>query len=95
MAKSILQTNKECYFCGSQNWLEEHHVFNGNPNRTLSEKYGLKVWLCHWCHNEPPNGVHHNKALRMHLQSVAQHKAMECYGWDVDTFRSKFRKSYI
>ena len=95
MAKSILQTSKECYFCGSQNWLEEHHVFNGNPNRALSEKYGLKVWLCHAHHNEPPYGVHFNVDARRHLQAIAQNKAMGHYGWDVDTFRSKFGKSYL
>ena len=95
MAKSILQTNKECYFCGSQNWLESHHVFNGNPNRTLSEKYGLKVWLCHEHHNEPPNGVHFNASINQWLKATTQQKAMEYYGWDVDTFRSKFGKNYI
>ena len=95
MAKSILQTEKECYFCGTVILLEEHHVFNGNPNRSLSEKYGLKVWLCHAHHNEPPYGVHFNVDARRRLQASAQQKAMEHYGWDVDTFRSKFGKSYL
>ena len=94
MAKSILQTEKECYFCGSQNWLEEHHVY-GAANRKISEKYGLKVWLCHAHHNEPPNGVHHNASTNQWLKATVQHKAMEYYGWSVDTFRSKFGKSYI
>lgn len=26
--------------------LEEHHIFEGTANRNLSEKYGLKVYLC-------------------------------------------------
>lgn len=95
MSKTILQTGKECYFCGSQNWLESHHVFNGNPNRSLSEKYGLKVWLCHAHHNEPPNGVHFNASTDGWLKATVQHKAMDYYGWDVDAFRSKFGKSYI
>ena len=95
MAKSILQTNKKCFFCGSQTWLEDHHVFNGNPNRSLSEKYGLKVWLCHAHHNEPPDGVHFNADANRLLKSTAQKKAMEHYGWNVDTFRNKFGKSYL
>ena len=95
MAKSILQTSKECYFCGSQNWLEEHHVYNGNPNRTLSEKYGLKVWMCREHHNEPPNGVHFNAGTNQWLKATVQHKAMEHYGWSADAFRCIFGKNYI
>ena len=94
MAKSILQTEKECYFCGSQNWIEEHHVY-GAANRKISEKYGLKVWLCHAHHNEPPNGVHHNASTNQWLKATVQHKAMDYYSWSVDAFRSKFGKSYI
>ena len=95
MSKSILQDEKVCYLCGSHNMLECHHVFNGNPNRKLSEKYGLKVYLCHYCHNEPPNGVHFNSMLNLCLKAKAQKMAMEHYGWDVDTFRSIFGKNYL
>ena len=92
--KSIVQTEKYCYFCGAVNWLEEHHVY-GAANRKISEKYGLKVWLCHAHHNEPPNGVHHNASTNRWLKATVQRKAMEYYGWSVDTFRSKFGKNYI
>lgn len=95
MAKSILQTEKECFMCGSHSWLEEHHIFAGNPNRTLSEKYGLKVYLCHNHHNEPPYGVHHNKDNREKLQRIAQIAAMQHYGWDIDDFRKIFGKNYL
>ena len=74
MAKSILQNEKVCYLCGSHNMLESHHVYNGNPNRTLSEKYGLKVYLCHSCHNEPPNGVHFNSLANILLKAHVQKK---------------------
>lgn len=94
MAKSILQTEKECYFCGNQNWLESHHVY-GAANRKKSENYGLKVWLCHAHHNEPPHGVHFNVDLNQWLKAKAQQKAMAHYGWDVDTFRGIFGKSYL
>jgi hypothetical protein len=95
MAKSILQTDKQsCFLCGSHNWLEEHHVFGG-ANRKISEKYGLKVHLCHWCHNEPPNGVHHNSENRQALQSMAQEKAMQHYGWTVDDVRRILGKNYL
>ena len=95
MSKTILQTSKECYFCGSQSGLESHHVYNGNPNRTLSEKYGLKVWMCREHHNEPPNGVHFNASTNHWLKATVQRKAMEHYGWSADTFRCIFGKNYI
>lgn len=95
MAESIIQTDKRCYICGSEHWLEEHHIFNGNPNRKLSEKHGLKVWLCHGCHNEPPNGVHHNAELNRQLKSEAQQAAMLYYGWSKDEFRQIYGKNYI
>lgn len=95
MAKSILQDEKKCYICGGHNWLEEHHIFGGNPNRKLSEKHGLKVWLCHYCHNEPPNGVHHNRANALKLKAEGQQAAMLYYGWNEDTFRQVFGKNYL
>lgn len=94
MAKSILQTEQECYFCGTTIWLEEHHVF-GAANRKKSEKYGLKVWLCHAHHNEPPNGVHFNASVSLWLKATAQRKAMDYYRWDADTFRSILGKNYL
>lgn len=73
MAKSIMQHSKQCFICGSTQWLEEHHVFGG-ANRKNSEKYGLKVWLCHLHHNEPPFGVHHNAENMLKLKQAAQMK---------------------
>lgn len=50
--KSIIEKEpyKECYICGSNYMLEEHHIYYGRGWRKLSEKYGLKVTLCHNCH---------------------------------------------
>lgn len=101
MAKSIIQEDREhCFMCGRHArsdyfGLEEHHVYGGYGIRPKSEKYGLKVYLCHYCHNEPPNGVHHNKKNRALLQSMVQKRAMQYYGWDVDDFRAIFGRSYI
>lgn len=95
MAKSILQDEKKCYICGCYNFLEEHHIFGGNPNRKTSEQFGLKVYLCHYCHNEPPNGVHHNAQVNQLLKSEAQQAAMLYYGWSKDDFRRIFGKNYV
>lgn len=94
MAKSIISEEKRCYMCGSMRWLECHHIFEGY-NRKKSEQYGLKVYLCHYCHNEPPNGVHHNKDNMLKLKRIAQEKAMKHYGWTVEQFREIFGKSYL
>ena len=40
----------ECWGCGCQAGLEIHHIMAGNPNRSLSEQYGLYVSLCRECH---------------------------------------------
>jgi hypothetical protein len=77
MAKSIMQTEKECYICrelyGVQNTytLEEHHCTHGTANRQMAEKYGLKVHLC-WCHHRSSQGVHHNRQLDLFLIQTAQ-----------------------
>jgi hypothetical protein len=93
---SILQKNTErCFICHSRNWLEWHHVFGGYKIREKSEQHGLKVRLCHYCHNEPPNGVHHNREIRRKLQAYAQRKAMEHYGWSVEDFLREYYKNYL
>ena len=71
MAKSIIQLTKYCYLCGSCRNLEEHHIYGG-ALRNISEREGFKVWLCHNCHNEPPNGVHHNEKMNKMLKRRCQ-----------------------
>lgn len=61
--------------CGSSRWIERHHIFNG-AYRKKSEKYGLVIDLCHYCHNEPPNGVHYNADNMKKLKRYGQLKAM-------------------
>lgn len=85
---------RKCYICGSTQWIEKHHVFGG-ANRKLSEKYGLTVDLCHYHHNEPPDGVHFNKEIREHLQADIQRAAMERYGWTTEDFIKIFGRNYL
>ena len=88
--------NKDrCFLCGRSDWIETHHIFNGTANRKKSEKYGLTVHLCHWCHNEPPNGVHYKQATDTRLKQIGQQTAMREYGWTVDEFREIFGKNYL
>ena len=83
---------RSCFLCGSTQWIETHHVFGGS-NRKKSEKYGMTVDLCHWCHNEPPDGVHHNSEVNHRLKAGFQGKFEETHGRE--EFRRVFGKSYI
>lgn len=89
---SIIQVEKECYFCGRTQNLECHHIFCG-PDRRQSEAFGLKVWLCHNHHNEKPYGVHFNKELNEVLQIVGKQKFKEKHP-DAD-WLFLFRKEYV
>lgn len=92
---SIIQKHTDrCFMCGATRGLEWHHIF-GAALKKKSEKYKLMARLCHYCHNEPPNGVHQNQEIRHKLQALAQKKAMEHYGWSIEDFRKEFYKSYI
>ena len=52
--------------------LQEHHAMPGTANRRLSERYGLKVYLCIGHHLVGPDAVHNNIRLRRLLQANAQ-----------------------
>lgn len=92
---SIVQKNTDqCFICHTQNWLEWHHVYGG-AFRKKSDKLGLVVRLCHWCHNEAPNGVHHNREIRRNLQAYAQHKTMKELNWSTEDFIKEFGRNYI
>jgi hypothetical protein len=95
MGRSIVQKDtSKCLVCDSRRWLEWHHVFGG-ALRSKSDRLGLVVRLCHYCHNEPPDGVHQNRVIRRELQALAQKKAMQEYGWSVEDFIKEFYKNYL
>jgi len=97
---SIIQDNeiKICFLCGrngATDHLDCHHVFGGSL-RDASEKYGLKVYLCHnRCHIFGEKAVHNNANMMRIVQDEVQRKAMEHYGWTLEEWREKFRRSYL
>lgn len=93
---SIIKNDEKgrCYICGKEGITERHHIFFGS-NRKKSEKYGLTVYLCHNCHNEPPNGVHFNKAVNARLRAEAQQEAVLYFNWTTAEFIKEFGKNYI
>lgn len=92
MAKSILQDGKFCYLCGARDGLQTHHVWGGVANRPISEKYGLKVWLCHECHTGP-HGAQYDKATNLFLKQQAQ-RAFEKTHTRAE-WMSLIRKNYL
>ena len=83
-----------CFLCGRYTNLERHHIFGGS-NRKKADKDGLVVDLCHNCHNEPPNGAHHNKHTMLYLHQYGQRIAMEKHGWTTDDFIREYGKNYL
>lgn len=67
-----------CYLCRMLNGdtfpkqTQEHHVCFGTANRRLSEKYGLKVYLCLNHHTVGPEAVHNNHENARILQREAE-----------------------
>ena len=92
--KSIIQNEKYCYICGSTCNLHEHHIFFGTANRQLSEKYGLKVFLCVTHHTGSRNAVHMNRDADLYLKRIAQSEFESVHGTR-DDFISIFGKSYL
>lgn len=95
MAESILQKEKECLICRTTRDLHCHHVFEGWGVRQISEKYGLKVWLCARHHNMSDESVHFNQMLNLKVKRWAQKKAMKHYGWTTQDFISVVGRNYL
>lgn len=98
--KSIIQSKKECFICRvnydveTTTGLHEHHIFEGTARRKQSEKYGLKVWLCHRHHTTDPRySIHYQEALDLDLKKRAQRKFEETHSRE--EFIEHFIKSYL
>ena len=75
--KIKMQEHRECWHCHTTLTLEAHHCMGG-ANRPLSERYGLKVYLCHE-HHTGGTGVHFNKILMDKLRREAQKRFEQIY----------------
>lgn len=93
MKKVELQSNKQCFFCGSQTELHRHEVFYGTANRKKSIECGLQVWLCPIHHNMSSKGVHMNHARDEILKKYAQRVFEDSNGHE--EFMRIFHKNYL
>lgn len=90
--KSIIQLDTSyCYVCGKYG-TEIHHIFFGNPNRKLSDKYGLMIGLCYE-HHRGKTGVHNNRELDLAMKQVGQRMFNRTYP-EAD-FLAVFGKNYL
>ena len=100
--KSIMHDKRDgtCYLCMllhddyGRRQTQEHHVFYGTANRKLSEKYGLKVYLCmeHHTYDGGTEAVHRNHDVDMKLKEMAQTDFETRY--PELSFRALFGKTY-
>ncbi len=100
--KSIMHDRKDvtCWLCiklhgdySRKSVLHEHHAIGGSGKRGLSERYGLKVYLCppHHLNGLSPEAVHGNTEIRRYVEAAAQ-EAFEVYFPQKD-FRKVFGKN--
>lgn len=93
--KSIITNDfKKCFLCGSSEWIEIHHIF-GASNRKHSTEDGLVVPLCHNCHNEPPNGIHHNRQNEVKLKKYGEIIWCQHYGKEPEDFLNRYHRNYL
>ena len=90
--KSIIQSEKRCYLCGST-YVENHHCLHGTALRKLADKYGLTVWLCSYHHRDNKNGVHGNKQLDTWFKQLAQRTFEKKYSHE--KFMEIFGRNYL
>lgn len=99
--KSILHDKKDrtCFLCmmlhnddSPKANLHEHHVIHGWANKKLSEKYGLKVYLCLYHHEIGREAVHQNDRLNKMLKAYAQRTFEK--KWPEKDFYGIFGKNY-
>ncbi len=94
MAKKsvVIEDMTHCFVCGSP-YVQVHHIFYGNANRKISDKYGYVAPLCA-AHHTGSAGVHFNRPLDLHLKKLAQ-THFEANIGTRNEFRNIFGKSWL
>ena len=100
--KSIMHDKNSgtCYLCMILNAdhskkmiRQEHHAVFGTANRKLSEKYGLKVYLCLEHHEEGKEAVHKNAETALIVKKAAQRAFEE--KWPDLSFEKIFGRNFL
>lgn len=97
MSKSIMQDNRDyCYI--HMKYLniyvrasEEHHCTPGSARRKLAEEDGLKIYLCHNCHQQLHNHNYHYEDVLKDAEQVW----LDYYGKTKDEWIQRYIKNYL
>lgn len=81
-----------CVVCGSP-YIQKHHIFFGNANRKISDKYGYIMPLCAE-HHTGGNGIHRNRGMSLYWMQTAQ-KHYEKHKGTREDFIQIFGRSYL
>lgn len=76
--KSIIQAEKDCYFCHTTENLNQHHIIHGTANRKIADREGLWCYLCQ-THHTGALGVHTHRDLDLILIKEAQRRYEEAH----------------
>lgn len=108
MAKSIIQTERECYLCRKEaeengyygglkdTGLHKHHLIYGRFGafRKKAERFGLWAYMCAERHHEHgPESPHGNPEVDLALKRTAQVAFEERYGHE--RWMQEFGKNYL
>lgn len=66
MSEGIL---RYCVICGSNNWVQDHHIILKSQVKALDYCPFNHVFLCQYHHEDHKAGVHHNKELKAKLRN--------------------------
>ena len=92
MAKSIMVTEKAYVFSVASTVIPRAPCIRGQRAQKLSEKYGLKVYLCPWCHRLAKDSVHQSAEKAIALKAQVQIRAMAVYRMDGRPFPRVIQK---
>jgi len=93
---SLFSDERVCWKCGSP-YAECHHIYGGNGRRSVSDREGCYVYLCHahhmMCHEHRRDES--GEDLMERLRRECQRRWMEREGADEGDFIRTFGMSYL
>ena len=91
---SLIQEEKKCYVCNSENNIHIHEVYFGK-NRKKSIEDGCCVYLCGKHHNQSKDGVHYNHDLDLELKKQMELYYLIYYNKSIEDFIKRYGKNYL
>ena len=90
--RSILQSEKRCYFCNRVSGLRNLPVCNSCKNMMFLKARGFWTYCCHECHTGR-DGVQYNKEKNLRLKQDTQRAFEKDHSHD--EWMALIRKNYL